>query len=89
MNKVNGKEKTNSLAPCEDGSRITICYGLNKLSGDLYSGGEIYLPKKQNAQLTLQMVKDAIENDINSRVDEKSFVAILGLCCMAMMQART
>lgn len=70
MNKVNGKKT--SFAPIrEDGSRITICYGLTKASGDLYEWYEIYLPKKQNAQLTLQLVKDAIENDINSRVDEK------------------
>lgn len=70
MNKVNGKKT--SFAPIrEDGSRITICYGLNKLSGDLYEWLEVYLPKKQTSTLSLQMVKDAIENDINSRVDEK------------------
>ena len=70
MNKVNGKKT--SFAPIrEDGSRITICYGLKKLSGKLYEWFEVYLPKKQNAQLTLQMVKDAIIADINSRTDEK------------------
>lgn len=70
MNKVNGKKA--SFAPIrEDGSRITICYGLKKLSDDLYEWLEVYLPKKQTSQLSLQMVKDAIENDINSRVDEK------------------
>ena len=70
MNKVNGKKK--SFAPIrEDGSRITICYGMKKLSGDLYEWYEVYLPKKQTSTLSLQMVKDAIENDINSRVDEK------------------
>ena len=70
MNKVNGKKT--SFAPIrEDGSRITICYGLKKLSGKLYEWLEVYLPKKQTSTLSLQMVKDAIENDINSRVDEK------------------
>ena len=70
MNKVNGKKT--SFAPIrEDGSRITICYGLKKLSGDLYEWLEVYLPKKQTSTLSLQMVKDAIENDINSRVDEE------------------
>lgn len=70
------KQKTSGLqadfAPIRDeGTRITICYGLTKASGKLYEWYEIYLPKKQNAQLTFQMVKKAIENDINSRVDEK------------------
>ena len=67
MNKVNGKKT--SFAPIrEDGSRITICYGLKKLSKDLYEWLEVYLPKKQNAQMTFQMVKDAIIADINERV---------------------
>jgi len=70
MNKVNGKKT--SFAPIrEDGSRITICYGLKKQSGDLYEWYEIYLPKKQNAQLTLQLVKDAIIADIDAQTDEK------------------
>ncbi len=70
MNKVNGKKT--SFAPIrEDGSRITICYGLKKLSSKLYEWLEVYLPKKQTSTLSLQMVKDAIENDINSRVDEE------------------
>ena len=70
MNKVNGKKT--SFAPIrEDGSRITICYGMKKLSGDLYEWYEVYLPKKQNAQLNLQMVKDAIIADIDAQTDEK------------------
>jgi hypothetical protein len=70
MNKVNGKKT--SFAPIrEDGSRITICYGLNKLSGDLYEWFEVYLPKKQTSTLSLQIVKDAIIADINARTDEK------------------
>ena len=68
MNKVNGKKT--SFAPIrEDGSRITICYGLKKLSGDLYEWYD--LPKKQTSTLSLQTVKDAIIDDINARTDAK------------------
>ena len=67
MNKVNGKKT--SFAPVrEDGSRITICYGLKKLSGKLYEWLEVYLPKKQMSQLTLADVKGAIIGDIDERV---------------------
>ena len=70
------KQKTSGLqadfAPIRDeGTRITICYGLTKASGELYEWYEIYLPKKQNAQLTFQMVKDAIIADIDAQTDEK------------------
>ena len=70
------KQKTSGLladfAPIRDeGTRITICYGLTKASGELYEWYEIYLPKKQNAQLTFQMVKDAIISDIDAQTDEK------------------
>lgn len=67
MNKVNGKKT--SFAPIrEDGSRITICYGLKKLSGKLYEWLEVYLPKKQLSQLTLADVKAAIIDDIDERI---------------------
>ena len=67
MNKVNGKKT--SFAPIrEDGSRITICYGLKQLSKDLYEWFEVYLPKKQMSQLTLADVKAAIIADIDERV---------------------
>jgi hypothetical protein len=70
------KQKTSGLladfAPIRDeGTRITICYGLTKANGNLYEWWEIYLPKKQNAQLTFQMVKDAIIADIDAQTDEK------------------
>ena len=70
------KQKTSGLladfAPIRDeGTCITICYGLTKANGDLYEWYEIYLPKKQNAQLNLQMVKDAIIADIDAQTDEK------------------
>jgi hypothetical protein len=67
MNKVNGKKT--SFAPIrEDGSRITICYGLKKLSKYLYEWLEVYLPKKQLSQLTLADVKEAIIGDIDERI---------------------
>ena len=67
MNKVNGKKT--SFAPIrEDGSRITVCYGLKKLSGKLYEWLEVYLPKKQLSQLTFADVKAAIIADIDERV---------------------
>jgi hypothetical protein len=67
MNKVNGKKT--SFAPIrEDGSRIAICYGLKKLSGKLYEWMEVYMPKKQTAQLTFDVVKQAILADINDKV---------------------
>ena len=67
MNKVNGKKT--SFAPIrEDGSRIAICYGLKKLSGNLYEWLEVYLPKKQLSQLTFSDVKTAIIADIDERV---------------------
>ena len=67
MNKVNGKKT--SFAPIrEDGSRITICYGLKKLSKDLYEWFEVYLPKKQMSQLTFADVKTAIIGDIDERI---------------------
>ena len=67
MNKVNGKKA--SFAPVrEDGSRIAICYGLKKLSKDLYEWFEVYLPKKQMPQLTFDVVKQAILADINDKV---------------------
>ena len=70
------KQKTSGLqadfAPIRDeGTRITICYGLTKASGELYEWYEIYLPKKQNAQLTFQIVKDAIIADIDAQTDAK------------------
>ena len=67
MNKVNGKKT--SFAPVrEDGSRITICYGLKKLSKELYEWFEVYLPKKQMSQLTFADVKAAIIADIDERI---------------------
>ena len=67
MNKMNGKQA--DFAPIRDeGTRIVICYGMKQVEGELYEWYEVYLPKKQNAQLNLQMVKDAIIADIDERV---------------------
>ena len=64
MNKVNGKKS--SFAPVRnDGTRITICYGLKQLNGDLYEWREVYLPKKQTNSLTLADIKSAIIGDID------------------------
>ena len=65
--KVNGL-KTDFAVIRNEGTRITICYGLKKVDGKLYEWHEIYLPKKQHNQLTFDVVKEAIITDINSRV---------------------
>ena len=65
--KVNGL-KTDFAPVRTEGTQIVICYGLNQVEGDLYEWHEIYLPKTQNANLSLDIVKTAILNDINSRV---------------------
>lgn len=52
----------------EEGTRIVIGYGMKQVEGDLYEWYEVYLPKKQNAQITLQLVKDSIIADIDERV---------------------
>lgn len=68
--KVNGTLA--DFAPMRnEGTRITICYGLKHLDGDLYEWHEIYLSKKQNATISLDIVKQAILGDINHRTDEK------------------
>ena len=65
--KVNGL-KTDFAPMRNEGTRITICYGLKKVDGKLYEWHEIYLPKTQNANISLDIVKQAILGDINSRV---------------------
>ena len=65
--KVNGL-KTDFAPMRNDGTQIVICYGLKQVEGELYEWHEIYLPKTQNATLSLDIVKTAILNDINSRV---------------------
>jgi len=71
MNKVSGKKSDFSLIR-EERSRIVIGYGQKKVTGqNLYEWYEVYLNKTETPQLTLQMVKDAINGDINAQTDEK------------------
>lgn len=65
--KVNGKQQDFALIRTE-GTQIVISYGLQQVEGNLYEWHEVSLPKKQNAQLNFQMVKDAIIADINERI---------------------
>lgn len=70
MNKVSGLRSDFSYMK-EEGTRIIIGYGLEKANDDLWSWYEVYLPKKQTSQLTLQIVKDAILGDIDAHTDER------------------
>lgn len=70
MNKVQGLISEFALIRTE-GTRIVISYGLEAIDGEKATWVEIYLPKKQNPQLTFDMVKDAIIADIDSQTDEK------------------
>lgn len=71
MNKINGKQSDFALMRTE-GTQIIIGYGLKKITGSkLYEWYEIYVPKTQINQLSLQDVKDAIINDIDARTDAK------------------
>ena len=65
--KVNGTLSDFAVVRTE-GTQIVISYGLKKVDGKIYEWHEIYLPKKQNANLSLDIVKTAILNDINARV---------------------
>lgn len=71
MNKMNGTKADFALIREERG-RIVIGYGLKKITGSkLYEWYEIYVPKAQINQLSLQDVKDAIIKDINDRTDAR------------------
>ena len=70
MEKVFGK-KGEFFPIKEDASRIVIGYGFEAVDKNNATWYEVYLPKKQLSQLTLQVVKDAILNDINERVREQ------------------
>ncbi len=69
MNKVSGL-RSDFAYMSEDESRVVIGYDL-KETDSLCEWYEVYLYKKQNSQITLQMVKDAIITDINERVKNK------------------
>ena len=70
MNKVFGNIKDFSPIK-EDKSRIVICYGYEKVDKNNATWYEVYLYKKQSSQISLEIVKNAIINDINKRTDEK------------------
>lgn len=57
----------------EEGSRITLCYGLQQpeQAGGLASWYEVYLYKRQHATFSFADVKQAIIDDINARTDER------------------
>ena len=71
MNKINGKQSDFALMRTE-GTQIIISYGLKKITGStLYEWYEIYVPKAQINQMSIQDVKDAIIKDIDARTDAK------------------
>ena len=53
----------------EDGTRVVVCYGMTAVDGQHAKWFEIYLPKKQHANVGLAEVKKAIEDHINSRTE--------------------
>ena len=70
MNKVQGL--ISEFVPVrEEGTRIVISYGLEAIGEEKATWVEVYLPKKKNPMLTLDMVKEAIIADIDSQTDEK------------------
>jgi hypothetical protein len=70
MNKVFGNIKDYSCVK-EDASRIVIGYGFEAVDKNNATWYEVYLYKKQTSQISLEIVKNAIINDINKRNDEK------------------
>lgn len=70
MNKVQGL--ISEFVPVrEEGTRIVISYGLEAIGEEKATWVEVYLPKKKNPMLTLDVVKEAIIADIDSQTDEK------------------
>ena len=55
----------------EDGSRIVIGYGLKEAGDGLYEWYEVYLYKKQTAQVSFEMVKETVIKDIDAKTDAK------------------
>lgn len=70
MNKVFGK--ISDFSPVrEDGSRVIISYGFEAVDEENATWQEVYLYKKQQAIVTLDVVKQAIIGDINAQTDAK------------------
>ena len=55
----------------EDGSRIVIGYELKEAGDGLYEWYEVYLYKKQTAQVSFEMVKETVIKDIDAKTDAK------------------
>ena len=70
MNKMSGTLADFSLIR-EDGSRIVIGYGLKEAGNGLYEWYEVYLYKKQTAQVSFEMVKETVIKDIDAKTDAK------------------
>lgn len=70
MNKINGKKSDFALVR-DEGTRVVIGYGLTKIGKDNYEWYEVYLPTKQLSQLTFEVIKKAIEADINADTVEQ------------------
>ena len=70
MNKMSGTLADFSLIR-EDGSRIVIGYGLKEAGDGLYEWYEVYLYKKQTAQVSFEMVKETVIKDIDAKTDAK------------------
>ena len=66
--KVNGT-LSDFAAVRTEGTQIVISYGLKQVGGDLYEWHEVSLNKTSTNALTLDIVKNAILNDINSQTD--------------------
>ena len=67
---MNGKKSDFALVR-DEGTRVVIGYGLTKIGKDNYEWYEVYLPTKQLSQLTFDVVKKAIEADINADTVEQ------------------
>ena len=70
MNKMSGTLADFSPVR-EDGSRIVIGYGLKEAGDGLYEWYEVYLYKKQTAQVSFEMVKETVIKDIDAKTDAK------------------
>ncbi len=68
MNKVFGK--ISDFSPVrEDGSRVIISYGFEAVDEENATWQEVYLYKKQQAIVTLDVVKQAVIGDIDAKTD--------------------
>lgn len=70
MNKVFGM-KSDFAYLREDASRIVVGYDYKEIDDTHAEWFEVYFYKAQVAKPTLEQIKDAIDEDINSQTDEK------------------